>query len=417
MEKKYNENLENNSIDNKNNNEEKKTINIIPVENNTNDNHNNKVDINMNKNHNKFYSSDEILNLENKEIFLSQGLKEIQSYIDKIKSNKNYINGLNGNVLNTKSDTKNNSVIKIKNNEKKKNSTIVHYYNNTSKMRKDKKDNSIFMKSENKKDRKRNNFLIYTDKSEKKGKIKVFDRLFEDRKNKFRQNSENKLNKDFISSEKINKRYNNLEWNQIYQKRFKSYQDNIYKKREEMKQQNENEIKRKEDEIINLHKYKKASIEHIIEVSQRMYDEAKKRKLKIEEKKMNSKNIIDIDDSFYNYVKKINCDLYVFDGTENRNKDYKNDISNHFIIKKNKNCNVNINNKSIKKNIKMNVNELNSKRFEKNFQLNKINDNKYYKNNRYIFNNNYINKNDLKSDDNIIYVDGYSYNLDEERKN
>ena len=40
----------------------KNTINIIPVENNTNDNQNNKVDINMNKNHNKFYSTDEILN-------------------------------------------------------------------------------------------------------------------------------------------------------------------------------------------------------------------------------------------------------------------------------------------------------------------------------------------------------------------
>jgi hypothetical protein len=90
MEKKYSENLDNNSIDNKNNNEEKNTINIIPVENNTN--YNNKVDINMNKNHNKFYSTDEILNLENKEIILSQRLKEIQTYIDKIKTNKNYIN-------------------------------------------------------------------------------------------------------------------------------------------------------------------------------------------------------------------------------------------------------------------------------------------------------------------------------------
>ena len=219
MEKKYSENLDNNSIDNKNNNEEKNTINIIPVENNTN--YNNKVDINMNKNHNKFYSTDEILNLENKEIILSQRLKEIQTYIDKIKTNKNYINTLNMNGLYTKSNIKNNSVIKIKNNDKKKNSTRVHYYNNTINMKNDKQDNSIFFKSENNKNRKRNNILIYTDKSDKKGKIKVFDRLFEDRKknNQFRQNSENKINKDFISSEKINKRYNNLEWKPNLQKK------------------------------------------------------------------------------------------------------------------------------------------------------------------------------------------------------
>ena len=47
---------------------------------------------------------------------------------------------------------------------------------------------------------------------------------------------------------------------------------------------------------------------------------------------MNRKNIIEVDDSFYNHAKKINCDPYIFDGTKNGNNDYKNDVPNHFII-------------------------------------------------------------------------------------
>ena len=63
-----------------------------------------------------------------------------------------------------------------------------------------------------------------------------------------------------------------------------------------------------------------------------MNDEAKKKKIKNWRKKMNRKNIIEVDDSFYNHAKKINCDPYIFDGTKNGNNDYKNDVPNHFII-------------------------------------------------------------------------------------
>ena len=398
---------------NNNDNHEKKVnrneIKDIQDKDNNIDSKNIKEEIKKNKKSNSFYNTDEILNLENKEIILSQRLKEIQSYIVKIKSDKNYINISNENNLYYK---KNRDKVKFK--DKKNNLTKVHYYNSTSNMKKDKKEgkrNSFFLRSESNKEKKINNFLKFSNKSDKKPKTKVFDRLFEDgiRNNKSKQNS--KLSKDYFSTVKINKKYNNSEWNEIYKKRFKSYQDNIYKKREEIKKFKENEIKRKEDEIINLYKCKKAPIKHIIEVSQRMYDEAKKRKLIIEEKKMNSKNKNNVDDSFYKYVKFINCEPYIFDVNNSIKCN-----NNKFIIKKEKNSNINLNKKNGKNNTKMPISELNNKRFEKCLKLYKIQDNKYIQNNRYIFNNNYININDRKLNDNIIYVDGCSYNLDEERK-
>ena len=74
-------------------------------------------------------------------------------------------------------------------------------------------------------------------------------------------------------------------------------------------------------------------MEHIIETSQKMYDEAKIRKLKIEEKKMNRQNMNDNDDSFYKYVKKIDCEPYLFD--ENENINYKkNNMSSQILFKK-----------------------------------------------------------------------------------
>ena len=68
----------------------------------------------------------------------------------------------------------------------------------------------------------------------------------------------NKLNKEFISVEKMFKKYNSKEWNEIYIKRFKSYQDNINKKKEEMRKTKELANKMKEDEIINYSNKKKS---------------------------------------------------------------------------------------------------------------------------------------------------------------
>ena len=63
--------------------------------------------------------------------------------------------------------------------------------------------------------------------------------------------TKNKLNNELISVEKMFKKYNSQEWDEIYKKRFKSYQDNINKKKEEMRKLKEKEKKKKEDEIIH----------------------------------------------------------------------------------------------------------------------------------------------------------------------
>ena len=70
--------------------------------------------------------------------------------------------------------------------------------------------------------------------------------------NSYNKSKTIRLNKDFISVEKMFKKYNRKEWSSIYIKRFKSYQDHINKKREELQKIKEKEKKKKEDEIISL---------------------------------------------------------------------------------------------------------------------------------------------------------------------
>jgi len=290
-------------------------------------------------------------------------------------------------------------------------------------------------------------------KENEKKRIMIFNRLVEDADKRIKQrqkmnNSKNKLNKDFISAEKATKKYNDKEWNKIYQRRFKSYQDNINKKREESRKFYEDKKKQEEDEIINSNPSKKASSEHILEVSKRMYDEAKKRKIKMEEKKMNKKDLNDTDESVLKYVKKINAEPYNFDDNDNvnfsekDNFDSNNDIVlNQFLLEDNKSIQGYNNNKkkrniikkkkplSITKNKKMAVSEFNNLRFgnkNKNTKKNKIreiNSARYmHKNERYMHDNNNINNinddyfNNFKKSDNVAILDGKIYDLDEERK-
>ena len=116
-------------------------------------------------------------------------------------------------------------------------------------------------------------------------KIKTFNHLIEDANRRLKaqinmNDLESQLNDDFLSTNKFNKKYNDNEWNEIYKKRFKAYQESLNKKKEENKKV-QDEIKRqKEKEIISLCPIKKAPINHILEASQKMYDEARKRKIK-----------------------------------------------------------------------------------------------------------------------------------------
>ena len=89
---------------------------------------------------------------------------------------------------------------------------------------------------------------------------------YEDYKSNIRKYYSNVINKirtkKILSLNKTNnikiKTYNSKEWDEIYKKRFKSYQDNINKKKEEMRLIKEKQKKIKEDEIINYSNKKRA---------------------------------------------------------------------------------------------------------------------------------------------------------------
>lgn len=294
-----------------------------------------------------------------------------------------------------------------------------------------------------------NNLMnLKKDKENEKKRIQIFNQLVEDADKRIKQrqklnNSKNKLNKDFISAEKVSKKYSDKEWNKIYQRRFKSYQDNINKKKEESRKFYEDKKKQEEDEIINSKPNKKASNQHILEVSKRMYDEAKKRKIKLEEKKMNKKDLNDTDDSVSKYVKKISSEPYNFEDnanfSEKDNFDSNDIILKQFLLEDNKSVKEYNNKKkknnivkkkkplSITKNKKMAVSEFNNLRFDyKN--KNKSNMTGIYsarymhKNKRYMPDSNNIlnikddNFSNGKNNGNFAIIDGKRYDLDEERK-
>ncbi len=114
-------------------------------------------------------------------------------------------------------------------------------------------------------------------------RIKTFNRLIEDanRRNEANENlkrKEDNLNHELISPK--NKKYNVNEWNNIYQKRFKSYEKKAKEKLEKNRNEEIEKLKKKEQEEINMCKTKKASVKHIEETAKKMYEESRKRKIK-----------------------------------------------------------------------------------------------------------------------------------------
>lgn len=429
-------------------------------------------------NSNHFLNEDKI-NFEDNQIFNEENIqdKNMNHEINnKIEKNGNYIHTYTHEKLNKINNiiNKNNYMFmtptnhyKNKKNKEKKNSYLSRFekYNeeqnkiyDLNKQYSNFKDNNdknflermnfdIFRR--NYKEMRLNNLMhLNKAKENEKKRIMIFNRLVEDADKRIKQrqkmnNSKNKLNKDFISAEKISKKYSDKEWNIIYQKRFKSYQDNINKKKEENRKFYEDKKKHEEDEIINSKPHKKASNKHILEVSKKMYDEAKRRKIKMEEKKMNKKDLNDTDELVLKYMKKINCEPYTFDNnanfSEKDNFDSNNDfILNQFLIedynsnKVNNNINLDKNNiikkknpSRITKNKRMAVSEFNNIRFDKKNKnkMRGIYSARYiHKNKRYMpNNNNIINiKDDMpnndKISDNIVIIDGIGYDLEEEKR-
>ena len=146
-------------------------------------------------------------------------------------------------------------------------------------------------------------------------RIKTFNRLIEDANRRLEaqenmENMKNKLEEDITAGP--HKKYSQEEWKEIYNKRFKNYADSIKKKKEENKKYYMEMKINNENQEINLCQTKKASQKHIDEQAQRMYDEAKKRKIKMNEKLMRLNNNLYEDDDPSKYVKKIKSEAYSF---------------------------------------------------------------------------------------------------------
>ena len=254
-------------------------------------------------------------------------------------------------------------------------------------------------------------------KMDEEERIQAFNRLISDanRRIEAQENVENmkyKLSEDLMAKEK--KKYNDEEWKEIYEKRFKNYEENINKKKEEKIKYEQKKKLKEENDKINLFKSKKKPIKLIEEAAQRMYDEAKKRKLKMNEKidRINKYNN-EIEDAA-KYMKNIKSESYSFldddesdDNNEKNNiKNLKNGLKNDYYIGK-KNLSNNKQGK-IRKKKGMSVSEFNNKRFDKRPQTGKSYDknniNNHNKMNQIYFNE-YMKKNEI------------FYNLENERDN
>ena len=126
-------------------------------------------------------------------------------------------------------------------------------------------------------------------------RIKTFNRLIEDA-NRRNEKKHHKFKENNISPKK--KKYNYNEWNNIYQKRFKSYEDKSKKKLEKNRIEEFEKQKKKEEDEIKMCKIKKASIKHIEEASKKMYEESKKNQIK--------KLLIDFDNEPIKFRKSFN---------------------------------------------------------------------------------------------------------------
>ena len=140
-----------------------------------------------------------------------------------------------------------------------------------------------FMKRKNKE--KTLNELVEKNKNKYKlneaERKKAFNRLIDDANRRIIKNQELKENEKFLTDYKEifdnNKKYNQEEWDKIYKKRFKDYED-IKNKKMDIQRQNE-KIKKmiKEEEEINMCPKKKIPLREIKLSSERLYNDAKRR--------------------------------------------------------------------------------------------------------------------------------------------
>ena len=159
-------------------------------------------------------------------------------------------------------------------------------------------------------------------KIDEEERIKTFNHLIEDANKRFEalekmEKIKQELDEDLTSVE--HKKYTTKEWNKIYNDRFKKYENEVKEKNLKRKKEQE-EIKKKllEDEL-KLCKTKKGNKERIEREGKRMYEEYKKRQIKLEEKRKKYEDIYN-DEINNNFFWKNNNEKYTFDeDLENNN--------------------------------------------------------------------------------------------------
>ena len=159
-------------------------------------------------------------------------------------------------------------------------------------------------------------------KIDEEERIKTFNHLIEDANKRFEalekmEKIKQELDEDLTSVE--HKKYTTKEWNKIYNDRFKKYENEVKEKNLKRKKEQE-EIKKKllEDEL-KLCKTKKGNKERIEREGKRMYEEYKKRQIKLEEKRKKYEDIYN-DEINNNFFWKNNNEKYTFEeDLENNN--------------------------------------------------------------------------------------------------
>jgi HAD superfamily hydrolase (TIGR01484 family) len=213
---------------------------------------------------------------------------------------------------------------------------------------------------------------------------KTFNRLIADanRRNIMKQEiiENERLLTDYKSILDNEKKYNQEDWNKIYNKRFKEYED-IKKKKIDIQRQNEKLKKMiKEEEEINMCKIKKMPLNKIKETSNRLYNESKKREylrsnrsfisdkntnnFKHDKNKISFTNFNDEEDAS-RYMKNYKPEEYSFISNKRNIFD---DNENNFFKKKNYNeiFNKSFDRRNLKKNSRITNTEFNNLRFNTN---------------------------------------------------
>ena len=235
-----------------------------------------------------------------------------------------------------------------------------------------------FLKRKNKE--KKINELVEKNKNKYKlneeKRKKTFNRLIEDANRRIIIKQEILENEKYLTDYKAlldnSKKYNQEEWDNIYKKRFKEYED-IKKKKMDIQRQNE-KIKKmlKEEEEINMCPVKKIPLSRIKQSSERLFNDAKRREFLRNNKnligdktarnfKPYKKNICLTEEDASKYMKTFKNVEYSFD--KDKQKNYERKKNDYF----DENSNILFDKRNLKKNNKMSTTEFNNLRFNTNY--------------------------------------------------